>query len=144
MIESIIDNKKLLLENEDELLQTINDLYLINRKYSFCYQYVDFVNVEVSSINNFVSIFNADDITTNSWISIVQRLQQKVDQENEKTSKHKLKKKQGIDFQSQNDKFKPPTPQQVNQPPPTNPSPPKNRIEELISSAHNFFQNIFS
>lgn len=105
LIESIIDNKKLLLENEDELLQTINDLYLINRKYSFCYQYVDFVNVEVSSINNFVSIFNADDITTNSWISIVQRLQQKVDQENEKTSKHKLKKKQGIDFQSQNDKF---------------------------------------
>lgn len=46
--------------------------------------------------------------------------------------------------QSQNDKFKPPTPQQVNQPPPTNPSLPKNRIEELISSAHNFFQNIFS
>ena len=105
LIETIIFNDKLRLENEDELLETINNLYTINTKYSILYQYVDFVNVEVSSINSFVSIFDFNDLTLKTWNSVVERLQQKIENKSDKTSKHQLKKKPGLEFESKEGKF---------------------------------------
>lgn len=83
LFESIINNKKLQLEDEDELLQMVNNLYLKNRKYSILYQFVDFINVEISSIKNFISIFNIDDLSQNLWLSISNRLQQQIELEND-------------------------------------------------------------
>ena len=95
IIELVICNDNLQLESEDELLKTINELYKKNRKYSKFYEYVDFINVEVESMNEFVEIFDMNDLTKSVWSSIVSRLEQRIYNENSKHKhKHKITKKQ--------------------------------------------------
>lgn len=77
LIESVINNDNLQLENEDELLDTINSLYIKNSQFSVLYKYVKFANVEVSSIEKFLEYFNFNDLTSDVWTSISNRLRQK-------------------------------------------------------------------
>ena len=76
MIEKVINNPKLRLFEEDQLLTFINDLYLKKSDYSFLYEFVIFQNInDPSSIKVFAEIFNANDMTRETWNSITKRLQ---------------------------------------------------------------------
>lgn len=77
VIENILNDPKLQLNNEDELLDFFNKLYKLDSKYSELYKYVDFNNVEASSIKEFVDIFDFNDMTHSVWLSITKSLQQK-------------------------------------------------------------------
>lgn len=81
VIENILNDPKLQLNNEDELLDFVNKLYKHDSKYSELYKYVDFNNVESSSIKEFVDIFDFNDMTHSVWLSITKSLQQKTNQE---------------------------------------------------------------
>lgn len=70
-LEKIIDNDKLNLDTEDQLLKFINLLYLKNDKYSKFYEFVLFENVEKQAMKEFISIFNIDHLTTGGWRSIM-------------------------------------------------------------------------
>lgn len=76
IIERVINNPKLRLFEEDQLLTFINDLYLKKSDYSFLYEFVIFQNINnPSSIEEFLKIFNTDDMTHETWTSISKRLQ---------------------------------------------------------------------
>lgn len=78
IIEEIIGHKKLVLDTEDDLLETVNLLYLRERSFSHLYEFVDFKNVEQESIKSFIENFNIDDLTTAAWLSVCERLEKKV------------------------------------------------------------------
>ncbi|KAK8870689.1 hypothetical protein M9Y10_008576 [Tritrichomonas musculus] len=77
-LEIIIKNHKLQLKSEDQLISIINKLYSNNSKYSFLYEYVDFSNVTVNKITEFLKIYNIDDLTHDSWKNLSLRLEQRV------------------------------------------------------------------
>lgn len=78
IIELIICNKHLQLDTENDLLEIINSLYLNDTKFSYLYEYVDFINVEIESIKKFTKIFNINDMTNSTWSSIINRLEQPI------------------------------------------------------------------
>lgn len=73
-LENILKNEKLILSNEDELLNFINELYKKNRHFAFLYEYVYFTNIETKTMEEFLSIFDDNDLTRGSWKSISKRL----------------------------------------------------------------------
>lgn len=95
VIEEIIKRECLQLENEDELLSFINNLYSKNKEYSRFYQYVIFENVEVESMKKFIKIFDVNDLSTLIWSSLIYRLQLPIlnDEKAIITRKHEYQKK---------------------------------------------------
>lgn len=83
-IEKIIGHSKLRLNTEDQLLNIINQLYKTDSANSFLYCFVDFLNVSVETISEFLRIFDINDITNETWESISTRLLQDIIK-NEKT-----------------------------------------------------------
>ena len=73
-IEKIFYNSNLKLKTEDQLLRVIDQLYIENHNYSYLYQYVLFSNVETKSIEEFLSIFDNDNLTRGTWLSLSKRL----------------------------------------------------------------------
>lgn len=77
---AIINNSKLKLKNEDQLLNFVNELYLIdNEKFGDFYESVLFINASTSSISKFIEIFDLNDITNLTWISICDRFKQEIE-----------------------------------------------------------------
>lgn len=74
----IFENSKLHLKNEDQLLNIINYLYKKDPKYSTLYEYVVFSNVNPNEIDEFMQIFDVNDITRDTWQSIIKLLKQKL------------------------------------------------------------------
>lgn len=74
IIEQIISNEDLQLQAEDQLLRIINQLYQQDHQFSKLYEYVYFSNVEMSTIEEFFSIFDIDDLNTGTWLSLSRRL----------------------------------------------------------------------
>lgn len=91
LIELIINNCHLVLDSENDLLEVINQLYLKNKNYSNLYEFVDFENVELKSMKEFIQIFDMNDMTKPTWSSLSFRLGHEIlkDDFNIQNSKHK-------------------------------------------------------
>ena len=106
IIERIIKSDKLLLNNEDQLLSFINQLYMRDSKYSVLYENVFFSFVSVSKISEFIQIFDISDLNTETWISISHRLQQEISIDyNAQNEKRYIQNFGGISFIFKNNKF---------------------------------------
>ncbi|KAK8860504.1 hypothetical protein M9Y10_012169 [Tritrichomonas musculus] len=73
-IYKILSNDQLRLENEDQLLNFINKLYSKNSMYSILYEKVMFTNVSSKYMNEFVELFDFNDISSQTWINLCMRL----------------------------------------------------------------------
>lgn len=88
-IELILSNANLYIENEDQLVTFVNQLYKNDQKLSFLYEYAFFNLLSEEKIDEFISIFNYNDLTEESWKMICKRLSQKtiIMKENNKNNK---------------------------------------------------------
>lgn len=102
-LERIINNEKIKLENEDQLLNFINNLYIRNVKYSNFYEYVYFYNVSIEFLKGFFEIFNINDITNGTWLSLVERFSsndKKIEKKSDRyEQKQKIELEKSIDVQ---------------------------------------------
>ena len=104
-ISKVLMCESLKLESEDQLLKFVNGLYSNNSKYSILYEYVDFLNVTGSSMSDFLSIFEVNDMTQMTWIGIQKRLKCEILNEGKKSrTRYKEKGKQFI--YSESNEFK--------------------------------------
>lgn len=104
----IINNSKIQINDEDQLLSFINKLYSNDERYSILYEYVYFKNASQTAMNEFIDVFNINDLTNETWISLSNRLrseikikevQKKDKQKNRyKQAKHIQNKQKGIQF----------------------------------------------
>ena len=85
----IIENPKLLIKSEDQLLQIINSLYSNDKKYSILYENVCFIYVTTSIIKEFISIFDFNDMTNSMWNLLCERLEKEIDENNENRRKRR-------------------------------------------------------
>ena len=91
IVEFIMLNSKLKLKDENQLLDFVNRLYSQNPKYSVLYENVDFRNVDLYSINEFIEIYDIEDLTKLTWKKISERLQQESKDSVFKESKRYIK-----------------------------------------------------
>ena len=102
-LERIINNEKIKLENEDQLLNFINNLYIRNVKYSNFYEYVYFYNVSIEFLKGFFDIFDINDITNGTWLSLVERFSsndKKIEKKSDRyEQKQKIELENSIDVQ---------------------------------------------
>lgn len=78
VIDRIISNPQLKLEDEDQLLSFINKLYKNDSNFCELYQYVNFSNVSLSAIQEFLSIFDINDMNNMTWKSVSKRLRNEI------------------------------------------------------------------
>ena len=79
IIESIITNKSIKINDEDSLFQIIMKLYSKDQiRYNFLFEFVLFENLSEKNIENFISVFDIEHITSGTWHSICNRLQQPI------------------------------------------------------------------
>ena len=83
ILEEVIKSSKLILRYEDQLLTFINKLYMKDANFSNLYQYVIFENVEKETIDEFLSIYNINDLDNSVWGAISNRLKQQVIKDDE-------------------------------------------------------------
>lgn len=83
----IVNHPKLTLINEDQLVNFINSMYSKEREYSILYEAVLFSNLVNFTISEFVNIFDINDINSQIWRNISQRLEKEIksDEKDEKT-----------------------------------------------------------
>lgn len=74
IIEMIISNEKLRIEEEDELLQFIIDMYESKHDFYNFFEYVEFKNVNEKTLEEFIEKFSINDLTLGTWKSICRRL----------------------------------------------------------------------
>lgn len=70
----ITKHEALLLKSEDQLLSFVNGLYLKNERYKFLYENVIFNNCSSSIIQEFINIFDLNDINSTIWKTLSIRL----------------------------------------------------------------------
>lgn len=75
---SIFENKNLNLESEDQLLKFINEAYTRDPKYSILYDVVQFSNVSSELMEEFIKIFDMNDLSTRIWNSLCSRLREEI------------------------------------------------------------------
>lgn len=107
-VERIINNKKLELDSEDQLLHFVNELFLTDSKYSILYEYIQFENVSCELIKEFISNYNIEFMNFKTWKALAIRLEKEVKNENltENRQIHKYRKSKenkGIKFSPSND-----------------------------------------
>ena len=78
----IISQEDLIIESEDQLLNFINELYSQNSKYSILYENVNFTNLSKKAIGEFISIYDINDITAETWRKLSKCLSEKVEKKN--------------------------------------------------------------
>lgn len=71
---NILNNRKLKITSEDQLLHFINKLYSKNVNYSILYETVLFENVSTEAIQEFTTVFDNDDMTKEIWNRLIERL----------------------------------------------------------------------
>ena len=72
----IINNDKLELNSEDQLMNFVNELYSNDKNYSILYEYVQFINVSVEMMKKFLSIYDNNDMSCEMWLQLSIRLQE--------------------------------------------------------------------
>ncbi|KAK8880688.1 hypothetical protein M9Y10_003372 [Tritrichomonas musculus] len=90
-LDIILQNSKLQIESEDQLLTFLNDLNRKDSSYPNMYEHVNFSNVTSDAIKEFLVVFNAEKMTRDTWNKISIRLSQEVIP-TQKRSKRKVKK----------------------------------------------------
>lgn len=95
-IERIISDESLQLTSEDHLLSFINQLFEESddnnrQEYSMFYRYVLFSNVSTFGIQEFLNIFDYNNIDSQTWISISSRLKKDVKLEDEQIDSNRYK-----------------------------------------------------
>lgn len=91
-IDKIINNEKLELDSEDQLLHFVNELFVTNSNYSFLYEYVQFENISCEMMKEFISIYDIDFMNCAVWKSISMRLEKEVKIEKKVKNRHLYKK----------------------------------------------------
>lgn len=77
-IQRIVENENLVLKSEDQLLSFVNELNALNSDFSILYGYVNFLNVSLTSITNFLNTFDIENINQRIWNNIAMRLQNEI------------------------------------------------------------------
>lgn len=80
----VINNDQLRLENEDQLLKFVNELYSQNSDYSILYETVLFSNVSSENMKEFITIFDLNDISNSIWKLLSKRLCYEIDKSDDK------------------------------------------------------------
>ena len=75
---AIINNSKLKLRDEDQLLNFINHLYKSDSKYSILYEAVLFENVTKERMKEFTQIYKCKYMTNGTWNRLLKRLELEV------------------------------------------------------------------
>ena len=105
IIERIMNNEHLRIQDEDQLLKFLNELYKENSKYFTLYEFVLFCNVSSEIINEFIEIYDISDITAETWKSISLRLKQNVIKNDNDKDEHKERYQINyLDFKFENNK----------------------------------------
>lgn len=104
---NVIDNIHFQLKDEDQLIKLINKLYSKDSTFSELFEKVVFENVSISTMKEFIDIYDVNDITNETWNSISKRLVFEIKTNeiiNEK--RYKKKKTRGIEiFKKENEDF---------------------------------------
>lgn len=74
----IVSNSRLQIYSEDQLLDFINECYILDTSNYNLYEYVYFINASSDSIKKFILNFNYNDMTHSIWQKISYRLQQEI------------------------------------------------------------------
>lgn len=96
----VLSNPYLELIDEEQLLDFINHLYRKDSTYSIFYEFVDFSNVRSANVDEFLQLFDMNDLTNEIWNALSTRLKTpiyKVTKEGEQPTTLK-RYKQGISF----------------------------------------------
>ena len=83
ILHSIIQSKSIQLNDEDQLLQFINELYSKNTDYSIMYETVFFSNISSKMMKEFIKVFKFKDVSKNIWTALLSRLENEEDEINE-------------------------------------------------------------
>lgn len=83
-LEKILSHNEIQLRDENQILNFLNHLYESDSKYSKLYKFVYFTFVDEQKIKEFIQIFDINDITTEIWSSISNRLKEKLDVKSQK------------------------------------------------------------
>ena len=70
LIEAIIKNEKLVVDDEDQLLEFILEKYEEQIEFTELFEYVDFRNVQKETLVKFIDKFNIENINSGIWKSI--------------------------------------------------------------------------
>lgn len=92
IIEEIISSQKLRLNDENQLLKFVNEIYLKFKDKTVIdfYRYIIFSNVESSMISEFLSVYDINDITNDTWRSISERLKKPINNDESKDEDKKV------------------------------------------------------
>lgn len=74
-LENILSSNYLVLNDEDEFLSLILELYTNDHKKSKLFEYIEFTNISLSKMHEFIEIFDVNDLTHEIWKSISNRLE---------------------------------------------------------------------
>lgn len=88
-VDRIINDSNLQLENEDELLKLINEFYQQSHEFSVLYESVCFSNVEIETFEEFINIFNVDDLNMSTWHSICECIKKGIRSEPNKNQRYR-------------------------------------------------------
>ena len=85
LIEAIIKNEKLVVDDEDQLLEFILEKYEEQIEFTELFEYVDFRNVQKETLVKFIDKFNIENINSGIWKSICKCI---LDDFQEKSKQH--------------------------------------------------------
>lgn len=88
ILERIIQNPKLQLSSENQLLSFVNDLYSKDPSYSTFYEFVHFSFVNTAKMAEFLTIFDINDITNSTWTQLSIRLRQEISKKEELSQRY--------------------------------------------------------
>ena len=76
------------MRDEDQILRIVNEIYQRDRKLFNFYEFVIFSNVTTEAINEFIEIFDYNDINNNIWVTLSDRLKSRKIEYEENQLKH--------------------------------------------------------
>lgn len=91
-LEKIIGNDRLTVESESQLLKFVSSLYAENDEISDFFEYVYFENVSGNEIDELISQFKVDDMTSGMWNSLCRRLILSVEPKSDTLTENRLHK----------------------------------------------------
>ena len=106
VIEEVLRSPKLVVDTEDEVLEIVNELYESDVKYSILYEYVEFINVSVWCMKDFIDKFDIWYLSKGTWSSICNRLCEEVKRSETATGRRECQSRRFlIEIEPKNDEF---------------------------------------
>lgn len=101
-LEKVINNEKLSLQSEDQLLDVIDELYSRNEEFIDFYEFVYFKNVTNEQMKKFVYNIKFEYLTRNGWLSLSKRLILENDDDENIKKRYKITKFRDIPYSNNN------------------------------------------